>query len=175
MKLANQVEQALWDEYESYKNVKNYVEKWHEYDEQNYNWENFRVVFKEEDKIDLNSTLHSMPGDILLKVAIDLGVDTPDFIPSIPKFKNELKSEYTTAYDTFMKSFRLAETDPSTAIGLANSALESIVKEILTDERISKKNTKKESCINLAISFLRNLIYFQMIVLKKLKPLVIRY
>lgn len=155
MKLAAEVEQAIWDEYGSYKNVRNYIEKWYECDEQNYNWENFRIVESEDKRIDLNSTIHSMPGEILLKVAIDLNVDTPDFIPSFPTFKNELKSEYKTAYDTFSKAYKLIETDPSTAIGLANSALESIIKEILKDERFSSKIKGTETLYKLSSIILK--------------------
>lgn len=139
MKLVAEVEKAVWNEYGSYKNAKSYIEKWYECDQQNYNWENFRIIIKDDKNIDLNSTIHSMPGDVLLRVAIDLGVDTPDFIPSIPLFKNEIKSEYKTAYDTFTKAYKQIESDPSIAIGLANSALESIIKEILKDERIQTK------------------------------------
>ncbi|MFP4368474.1 MAG: hypothetical protein ACLFR2_02745, partial [Candidatus Kapaibacterium sp.] len=80
-----------------------------------------------------------MPGELLLKVAIDLEVETPDFIPMVPTFKNELKADYKTAYDTFVRAFKQTETDPSTAIGLANSALESIIKEILKDDRFNTK------------------------------------
>ena len=148
MKLTTEVEKAIWDEYSSYKSARNYVEKWHEYDEQNY-WENFSLIEKADNKIDLNATLHSMPGEILLKIAIDLGIDTPDFIPSIPTFKNELKAEFKTAYDTFTKAFKQIETDPSLAVGLANSALESIVKEILKDERLKSKITGKETLYKL--------------------------
>ena len=90
-----------------------------------------------------------MPGEILLKIAIDLGADTPDFIPSIPTFKNELKAEFKTAYDTFIKAFKQIETDPSLAVGLANSALESIIKEILKDERLQSKITGKETLYKL--------------------------
>ena len=149
MKLVDQVEKAIWDEYKSYNTVRNYIEKWHEYDEYN-NWENFMVFEKVDKKIDLNRTLHSMPGEIILKVAIDLGVDTPDFIPSIPIFKNTLKTEYKTAYDTFTKAFKQIESDPSLAIGLANSALESIIKEILKDERIKNKVNGRETLYKLA-------------------------
>lgn len=155
MKLAEEVEKAIWDEYQSYKNVNNYISKWHEYDEDNYNWENFSLVEKEDKNLDLNLTLHSMPGEILLRVAIDLGVETPDFIPSIPTFKNEIKASYNTAYDTFMKAYRQAETDPSTAIGLANSALESIIKEILQDKRISAKIKGKETLYRLTVIILK--------------------
>ena len=58
-------------------------------------------------------------------MAIDLGVETPDFIPSIPVLKNELKSDFETASQTFEKAYKNVEEDPSLAIGLANSALES--------------------------------------------------
>ena len=63
-------------------------------------------------------------------MAIDLGVETPDFIPSIPVFKNELKSDFETASQTFEKAYKNVEEDPSLAIGLANSALESIIKPV---------------------------------------------
>lgn len=105
-----------------------YISKWYEGDQWNNNWENFHIYQKDNGEIDLLSTLHSMTGSDILKVAIDMGVDTPDFIPSIPTFKNELKSGFKTAYDTFTKAFKQIEIDPSLAIGLANSALESIIK-----------------------------------------------
>lgn len=155
MQLAANVEKAIWDEYLSYKNVRNYIDKWHEFDERNYNWENFSVVERDDKKIDLNATIHSMPGDILLRVAIDLEIETPDFIPSVPTFKNELKSEYRTAYDTFLKAFKQIEIDPSTAIGLANSALESIIKEILSDEKIKSKVKGNETLYRLSVIILK--------------------
>ena len=74
---------------------------------------------------------------MLLIIAIDLGIETPDFIPSIPVFRNEIKSSYKTASQTFEKAFKCIETDPDTAVGLVNSALESIIKEILKDNRVS--------------------------------------
>lgn len=89
--------------------------------------------------MDLQSTLSSMKGSDLIKIAIDLGVDTPDFIPSIPTFKNEIKENYENVYDTFIKAIKNIESDPSLAIGLANSAFESLIKEILKDERFKIK------------------------------------
>lgn len=154
MKLAAEVEKVIWKEFGSYKDVRNYIEKWHEYDEINHNWENFSL-FTLDNKIDLNRTIHSMPGELLLKIAIDLGIDTPDFIPSIPTFKNELKSEYKTAFNTFNKAHKLIESDPSTAIGLANSALESIIKEILKDERINSKIKGNETLYQLSSIILK--------------------
>ncbi len=154
MKLVKQVDTAIWNEYKSYREVKMYVEKWHEDDYYN-NWENFQIAVKDNKEIDLLQTLNNMPGELLLKVAIDMNVDTPDFIPSVPVFKNSLKTEYKTAYDTFVKAFRQVETDPSLAIGLANSALESIIKEILKDERIKSKVTGKETLYSLTLIILK--------------------
>ncbi len=144
MKLVKEVDDAIWKEYVSYENVRLYINRWYKnnYEPNGFNnnfWENFTIIEKENNKIDLPKTLHSMDNETILKIAIDLGVNTPDFIPTVPTFKNVLKSDYKTAYDTFNKSIKLIETDPSTAIGLANSALESIIKEILKDERFTSK------------------------------------
>lgn len=146
MKLISEVEKAIRDEYKTYKTVRHYIEKWHEHRDNGINeWENFTISEKEDKDIDLNQTLHSMTGEIILKVAIDLGVDTPDFIPVILMFKNTLKSEFKTAYDTFTKACKQIESDPSFAVVLANSALESIIKEILKDKRIEKKTKRPET------------------------------
>ncbi|GFZ86042.1 hypothetical protein GCM10011531_16640 [Aquaticitalea lipolytica] len=156
MKLVKSVHDVIWDEYKSYKEVKLYISKWHVVDvDWNKYSENFTIAYKENNEIDLLQTLHNMGGDIILRVAIDLGVDTPDFIPSIPTFKNELKSDYKTSYDTFISAYKKIESDPSLAIGLANSALESIIKEILKDERISSKVNGNETLYKLSIIILK--------------------
>lgn len=160
MQLVNSVEQAIWGEYKSYKQVRLYITKWHKnnYEPRGFNndyWENFSIVEKANKEIDLTSTLHSMTGSDLLKIAIELGVDTPDFIPSIPTFKNELKADFKTAYDTFTKAYKQIDTDPSTAVGLANSALESIIKEILKDDRISSKVNGGETLYKLTSIILK--------------------
>jgi hypothetical protein len=160
MQLVKSVEQKIWDEYKTYKQVRLYINKWHKNDYEpggfnNNYWENFSIVEKANKEIDLTLTLHSMAGTDLLKIAIDLGVDTPDFIPSIPTFKNELKSHFKTAYDTFTKAYKQIDTDPSTAVGLANSALESIIKEILRDDRISRKVSGGETLYKLTTIILK--------------------
>lgn len=156
MKLVKSVHDAIWEEYKSYAEVSLYIEKWHEVDgDWNTHWENFQIITKPSGDIDLLRTLHSMSGNDILKVAIDMGVDTPDFIPSIPTFRNELKADYKTAYQTFMKAFKQIESDPSLAVGLANSALESIVKEILKDERIRCKIKGTETLYKLTSIILK--------------------
>lgn len=141
MKLVKEVHDKIWEEFTSYKDVLFYIKKWHkeeEYDAFNY-WQNFIIVFDSKQNIDLKSTLHSIHGDDLIRIAIDLGLDTPDFIPSIPTFKNMIKEEYENVHETFIKAIKNVEEEPDLAIGLANSAFESLIKEILKDERISSK------------------------------------
>jgi hypothetical protein len=123
------------------------------------NWENFRLSIKNNNDIDLFTTLHSMDGELLLKIAIDLGVETTDFIPSIPIFRNEIKAEYKTASATFEKAFRQIEEHPDIAIGLVNSTLESIIKEILKDDRINSKIKDTKTLYDLSSEILK---FFQL-------------
>lgn len=136
MEIVNKINDKLFELYRSYNEVDYYIQKWHEI----YNCfgdnENFHIYYND-NKINVKETLHSMEGDILLKIAIDLGLETPDFIPCIPQYKNELKSSYETASGTFEKAYKNVESDPDLAIGLANSALESVIKEVLKDERLN--------------------------------------
>lgn len=165
MKLVEDVENALWNMFTTskYYNVEKYIEKWQVYEDRysdtgfHIGWSpHFEIIKqKEGGSIDLKSTLHSIDSETLLKIAIDLGVDTPDFIPSIPTFRNVLKSDYKTAYDTFTRAYKQIDSDPSTAIGLANSALESIIKEILKDERILSKVNGGETLYKLTLIILK--------------------
>ena len=160
IKLVKDVNEAIWKEFKSYDEVKYYIEKWHEEDTWNNNWENFYIKFKDKDKIDSLGTLSNIDGETLLKIAIDLGVDTPDFIPSIPTFRNAIKSDYITASATFENAFKQIETHPDIAIGLVNSALESIIKEILKDERIKQKIKGTETLYALTNEILKAFQFF---------------
>ena len=154
MSIVQNINARLFELYKSYEDVANYLDKWHiVYDCYGDN-ENFYFYFKDEErkKLDVKKTLHHIDGETLLKIAIDLGVETPDYIPSIPVFKNELKSSYETASQTFEKAFKNVEEDPSLAVGLANSALESIIKEILRDDRIDVVWNEKDTLSNLVKS-----------------------
>lgn len=152
MDIVQKISTCLFEQFRSYENVETYLSKWHQ-EERSWNnfWENFQFYYRDEakKKIDAAKTLHNIDGETLLKIAIDLGIETPDYIPSIPTFKNELKSSYETASLTFEKAFRNVEIDPSLAIGLANSALESIIKEILKDSRINVTWSEKETLTKL--------------------------
>ena len=158
MKIVQNVNDKLYELFKSYDDVEAYVGKWREvYD--NFGNANFYIQYKDEErkKIDLKRTLHQVDGETLLKIAIDLGIKTPDFIPSVPMFKNELKSSYQTAAQTFEKAYCNVEKDPNLAIGLANSALESIFKEMLKDERLqiqyNSRNTTSKLVKNICKAF----------------------
>lgn len=135
MSLIKEIEDKIWTEYKSYSDVRHYLEKW-QICYNDYTGEcNFCILEKDNtSNIDLSRTLHNIDSETLLKIAIDLGIDTPDFIPCIPLFRNKIKSEYQTAHKSFEKAFNLIEEDPSTAIGLANSTLECVIKQILNDK-----------------------------------------
>ena len=150
MGIIQDINDKLYELYKSYEDVENYIEKWQEvYDD--FGNVNFYMQYKDEEhkKIDLKKTLHQIDGETLLKIAIDLGVATPDFIPSIPTFKNELKSSFETAAQIFDKAYSNVEKDPSLAISLANSALESIIKTILKDTRIPIQHNDNDTLSSL--------------------------
>ena len=140
--LTKKVADAIWSEFKSYEMVKFYISKWRkvEYNEF-FEQANFEIV-ETKKGIDLVSTLRGIDDETLIKIAIDLGIDTPNFIPCSPTFKNVLKAEHTTTSEIFEKAYKLVYEDPSMAISLANSALEGIIKEILNDERINVKYEK---------------------------------
>lgn len=161
MLLIDDIEKAIWNQYSSYKKVKLYIEKWHViHDEWNNYWENFRIINKENGEIDLLTTLHNIDGETLIKMAIDLGVETPDFIPSVPVFRNEIKSSFESASATFERAYKQIEEHPDIAIGLANSALESIIKEILKDKRLITKPKDDETLYGLVQTLLKEFQLF---------------
>lgn len=161
MTLIKLVNEAIWFEYKTYDDVCLYIEKWHQVeDDWNSHWENFRIIYKTSGKIDLAQTLHGIDSDTLLKIAVDIGVETPDFIPSIATFRNDIKSDYKTASATFEKAFKQIETHPEIAIGLANSALESIIKEIFKDERIKTKPKTGKTLYDLTSELLKEFHLF---------------
>ncbi|HAH23159.1 MAG TPA: hypothetical protein DCL77_05260 [Prolixibacteraceae bacterium] len=160
MMLISDVEQSIGDQFQTLENIRFYIEKWQTVEEDwNNTYANFRIWDFGNGKIDLHTTLHNIDGETILKMAIDLGVETPDFIPSIPVFRNEIKSSFESASATFEKAFKQIEEHPDIAIGLVNSALESIIKEILKDERITTKPKNGETLYGLTKVLLKE---FQM-------------
>ena len=147
MKLLEKVEKEIWNRYKSYKDVEQYMKLNQIYD--GFGQVDFDISYfsegKNKEKINLIETLRVISKDIpdkLLKMAIDLGIETPDYIPSIPTFRNELKADYKNASTSFEKAFQNIEEDPAESVGYANSVLESIIKEILKDQRFDIDATK---------------------------------
>lgn len=159
LRLANEINNAIWRDYTSYKEVGYYIKRWYKYDERN-DWENFKLEYKEPSKIDLLATLNNIDGELLIKMAIDLGVPTPGFIPCVPEFENLLKNEYGSSHETFAKAFREVHEHPDLSIGLANSTLEGMIKEILKDARISSKLKGTETLYDLSQELLKVLSLF---------------
>lgn len=160
MWLVSKIDDTLWDEFSSskYKNVLFYIQKWHQYERDNFNeWENFHICYKnnQSNEIDLVSTLHGMPPEILIKIAIDLWIETPDFIPCVPTFKNDLKEDYKTAFGAFENAFKQAETNPDLAVSLSNATLESIIKHIIKDERVDIEYNENKTLYDLTQSILK--------------------
>lgn len=148
---------TLWRELQTWDSVWLYIKGWHREYTDRWPAENFNIKYSSAGKprINLVETLNGIDGETLLKIAIDLGVETPDFIPSIPTFRNEIKAEYATASTTFDKAYKHIESEPETAIGLANSALESIIKEILKDGRITTEWKETDTLYSLVRSLLK--------------------
>ncbi len=159
MKLAHEIHDALWDLFPTnkYRNVGYYIEKWHEEegDGWNHHWENFSIYKRDNGEIDLLPTISHMSDDLLLKIAIDLGIETPDFIPCIPTFKNELKQNHLSAYASFEKALKEVEENPDLAVGLANSTLESVIKEVMKDSRVNTKYDRNKTLYDLTKDLLK--------------------
>lgn len=146
IELVPKVEEVIWALFDTskYKNVKRYIQKWHE--EDGYNWENFTIYYKEEN-IDLSETLYSMSNDLLIKIAIDVGVDTPGFLPIIPTFKNLLKESNENAFKSFDRAIKNVYDNPDESVLLANSTLESLIKGILSDKVFEEVQYNKKATL----------------------------
>ena len=122
---------------------------------------NFDIQLYDNGVINIEKTLNEIDDETLLKIAIDLEIETPDFIPCIPTFKNEIKTSYKTASRTFELACKKVESEPDIADSLANAALESIIKEILKDERlIDNQYNEKDTLYKLTEKCLKKLNLF---------------
>lgn len=151
--LIENIEKAIWKIYKSYTQVYMYMSGWQQY-------KNFDIITSLSNNIALVPTLNNIDNETLIKIAIDLGIDTPDFIPSIPTFRNKIKEEYSTASITFEQAYKKIETEPEIAVGLANSALESIIKEMLKDKRINTKWKDTDTLYSLTQSLFKEFKLF---------------
>jgi len=155
MQLLLEIENAIWNEYKTYKRVRQYMEQWIE--EYDWNNQNFVIITKgDTNEIDLTQTLTHIDDETVLQIAADIGVNTPDFIPAVAEIYNIFKVNYQTAGETFKQALNQCHEHPDNAISLANSALESIVKHILKDskfENFDKTKTLYEQAIDILKQF----------------------
>ncbi len=141
------IEKKLWGKFEQqkYQNVKRYITRWQEdhYDYQGYCGSNFEIITqKDSDNIDLPATLDSMNDELLFKIAVDLNIEIPGLIYSVAEIKGVLSEKYEDVARTFEKAHERIYSDPPTAIIMANSALERIVKKICSNATIEECNPK---------------------------------
>ena len=158
MELVSKIEKVLWETFKTskYKNVRFYIDKWHK----PYGYEENFIIHENDENIDLSKTLHGIYGELLLKIAIDLGIETPGFIPSIPTFKNDLKNNFETVFNGFEIAFKNVEESPELSISQANSVLESIIKHILSDSNIKTKYDKNKTLYKLTEDILKEFKIF---------------
>jgi hypothetical protein len=138
MTLVDKIEKKIWNKYSSYKNVLRYIRRWHQESPNNYD-ENFSVRFQDNgNNIDLPATLDGMDDELLFQIAVDLNIEVPGLIYSVAEIKGMLADKYENAASTFDKACQKIYSEPSTAILMANSALERIIKKICADGTVDK-------------------------------------
>lgn len=161
MKIIDLVEKEIWKKYKSYKNVLRYIKRWQQeiWDIEGTGWNgyngfNFEIVLqgKSED-IDLSKTLDNMEDDLLFQVAVDMGVEIPNIIYAVPEIIRITANDYQDVHRVFESAFKKVYEDPSNAVALANSALETIVKRILQDIKVDYN--KKDTLYKLSLTILK--------------------
>jgi hypothetical protein len=146
--IIDSIEKKIWEEYDTYKKVNYYIGRWQEkiWDVNGTGWNgydgvNFEIKYKDK-KIDLATTLQGMDDELLLKIACDMGAKTPNIIYAVPKIIGLMANDYKDANLIFEQASKKVYEDPSHAIILASSGLESIIKKILKDSN-QEFNEKK--------------------------------
>lgn len=151
VRIISQIAEKLTSEFRDSNELYIYFRGWQQYAKFEIKHPAFPFMTKD---VDVYETLSIVDIELLIKIALDLGIDVPGVIPSIPIFRNTIKAEYPTTDATFAKAYKDVETDPDAAIGFANSALESLIKEILKDKRISVEWKETDTLYSLAGSLL---------------------
>lgn len=136
MELVGRLQTALENGYPDPDDLHLYLDKWHEDYDGFGDEQNFRYVYDKQADVDLKRTLHEMPPELVVRIAIDLGVDTPGFIPSMPSFRNVLKEQNPNAQAQFERAVRNVMEQPDLAVSSAYSTLESVLKTIGKDESL---------------------------------------
>lgn len=153
IELTHKIENNLWNLYSSnkYHNVEAYLERARDVEREYYDGYveadiiiyDFEIVYKDgTSQIDLKKTLKAISEEKLFKIAVDLGIEVPGLIYSIPEIKGLKADEYSQVSNIFESALKKVYSDPDVAITMANSALETIIKHICEDNRIKECNPK---------------------------------
>lgn len=169
MRLINKIEAKLWSIFpeKKYVNVENYIKRWHIGPDYDYRGnliedENFSIIYQSNStNIDLMRTLSNIQDEeILMKMAMDLDIETPKTIPAIVEIKEILANDYTDVERIFQKAYKKIYDEPSIAIVLANSALEAIIKEICKNSDTLATCNNKDTLYDLVSHILKEYNYF---------------
>jgi hypothetical protein len=94
---------------------------------------------------DSTKTLQNMEHELLFKIAVDLGIEIPGLIYSVATITGITQP----TRQSFEKACKEVYENPAHAVIQANSALESLIKDICTDERIAncKQNDTQQKLL----------------------------
>ncbi|MBL4895133.1 MAG: abortive infection family protein [Emcibacter sp.] len=146
--IIERIENTLWEKFDTrkYQNVKRYIARWLiVYDDiyDTYQGQNFEIITQtDSDNIHLAKTLDSMDDNLLFRIAVDLNIEVPGLVYSVAEIKYVLSQRYEDVARTFEKAHEKIYSEPATAIIMANSALERIIKRICSDSTIDSCNSK---------------------------------
>lgn len=167
LNIIDQINKIIWCEYVSYDKVLSYIKRWQERVwnaddtiDNGYYSVNFEIVYKDQGKknINLMQTLNNMNDELLFKIAVDIGVQVPNIIYAVPQIISLASKDYTDVHSVLEVAYKKVEQDPSHSIALANSALETIIKRILSNININY--SKKDTLYNLAQTILKEFKMF---------------
>lgn len=168
--LITNINDKIYAEYASYKKVQTYMERWREvirYESFGYNNSeeypiyDFDIKLKENtSNIDLLETLNNVGDEKLLQIAIDLSLEVPGFIYSVAKIEGITKQNYQIAHQIFVDAAKKVYETPDEAIGLANSALESIIKHILELNQLEIEYNPRDTLYKQTSNILKGLKFF---------------
>lgn len=142
MDLYTRITEILFAKYKSYENVALYLEhifpKTYEYNEEFPDFVyKYRKDGNQERVIDTEKSLAKLSDEILLQIAVDLGIEVPNILYTLPiihSIKPNKRFDYHVAYEAFEKAIGSVFKEPERAVQLANTTLETIIKCILEQE-----------------------------------------
>ncbi len=106
---------------------------------------------EEEGRFDTLETLQNMEHELLFKIAVDLGIEIPGLIYSVATITGITQA----TRQSFEKACKEVYENPAHAVILANSALESLIKDICADDGIQDYKSKKPIQSNLLVHVLK--------------------